>query len=132
MSQENVEVVRRLYEAYAAHDFQTALDLIAPDIEWDLSMRPDGKVYRGREGAIEAVRTWTGTWEAFSFELEELIDAGDQVVVIDRQSGRGKGSGMPLEESFAVVYTVEAGKVTRAVWFTNREDALAASGLERG
>lgn len=41
---------------------------------------------------VEAVRTWSGTWEDYSSEVEQIIDAGERVVVVDRQSGRGKGS----------------------------------------
>ena len=129
MSQENVAIVRRINDAYLKGDFETALSLIDPEVEFDLSMRPDGKVYRGHEGVIEGLRTWTGTWEAYRFEIEELIDAGEQVVAVDRQWGRGKGSGMPLEHSFSAVYTLRNGMVVRMVWFTNREDALEAAGL---
>ena len=129
MSQENVEIVRRITDAYVAGDFETALSLIDPDVEVDISMRPDGRGHRGHEGLIEALRTWTGTWEAYRVEIEELIDAGEHVVVIDRQSGRGKASGMPLQQSFAAVYTVRNGRVIRIAWFTNRAQALEAAGL---
>ena len=129
MSEENVEIVRRINDAYLAGDFETALGLIDPDVEFDISMRPDGKVYRGHEGVIEGLRTWTGTWEDYSFEVTELIDAGEHVIAVDRQSGRGKGSGMPLEHSFSAVYTIRDGMVVRMAWFTNRADALEAAGL---
>jgi uncharacterized protein len=129
MSEENVEIVRRIIDAYIAGDFEAALALIDPDVEFDISMRPDGKVYMGHAGVIEGLRTWTGTWDAYTFEIEELIDAGEHVIAVDRQSGRGKGSGLTLEHSFSAVYTIGNGKVIRMVWFTNRDDALEAVGL---
>ena len=129
MSQENVEIVRRILDAYLAGDFQTALGRIDPEVEFDLSMRPDGKVYRGHDGIVEGLRTWTGTWEDYSLEITELIDAGEHVIAVDRQSGRGKGSGMLLEHSFSNVYTLRDGKVVRVAVFTNREDALRAAGV---
>jgi ketosteroid isomerase-like protein len=129
MSQENVEIVRRILDAYLAGDFQTALGRIDPEVEFDLSMRPDGKVYRGHDGIAEGLRTWTGAWEDYSLEITELIDAGEHVIAVDRQSGRGKGSGMLLEHSFSNVYTLRDGKVIRVAVFANREDALRAAGV---
>ena len=129
MSRENVEIVRRILDAYLAGDFQTALGRIDPEVEFDLSMRPDGKVYRGHDGIVEGLRTWTGTWEDYSLEITELIDAGEHVIAVDRQSGRGKGSGMLLEHSFSNVYTLRDGKVVRVAVFTNREDAFRAAGV---
>jgi ketosteroid isomerase-like protein len=129
MSEENVEIVRGILDAYLAGDFQTALGRIDPEVEFDLSMRPDGKVYRGHDGIVEGLRTWTGTWEDYSLEITELIDAGEHVIAVDRQSGRGKGSGMLLEHSFSNVYTLRDGKVIRVAVFANREDALRAAGV---
>lgn len=129
MSEENVEIVRGILDAYLAGDFQTALGRIDPEVEFDLSMRPDGKVYRGHDGIVEGLRTWTGTWEDYNLEITELIDAGEHVIAVDRQSGRGKGSGMLLEHSFSNVYTLRDGKVVRVAVFTNREDAFRAAGV---
>ena len=129
MSEENVEVVRRMYDAYLSGDFETALALIDPEVVFDVSIRPEGKVYRGHEGVVEALRTWTGTWEAFRMEVEEIIDAGDQVVAVDTQSGRGRGSGLPLAQQTASVFTISDGKIVKVLWLTSREKALEAAGL---
>ena len=130
MSQENVEIIRRIYDAYLSGDFEAALSAIDPKVELDVShIRPEGKVYRGHEGVVEALRTWTGTWEAYRLEVEEIIDAGEHVVAVDRQSGRGRGSGVPLAKQFFAVFTLRDGKVIRMVWFSTREQALEAAGL---
>ena len=88
MSQENVEIVRRHMEAYLSGDNKTALAAYDPQVEFDASLRPEGHVYRGREGVAEAMRVWSGTWEDWNVEVEEIIDAGDHVLLIARESGR--------------------------------------------
>ena len=124
-----MEIVRRIYDAYVSGDFETAFALIDPDVTFDVSIRPEGKVYRGHQGVAEALRTWTGTWEAFRMELQELIDAGDKVIGVEHQSGRGRGSGLPLSQAYFSVFTLGGGKVTRIVWFQSRAEALEAAGL---
>ena len=129
VEQENVRVVRRVYDAYLSGNFEAALAMIDPEVEWDGSIRPEGRVYRGHDGVVEALRTWTGTWEAFRLEVEEIIDAGDHVIVVEQQSGRGKGSGLPLRQQNFSVFTLRDGRITRVVFARNRDDALEAAGL---
>jgi uncharacterized protein len=131
MSRENVEIVRQHLEAYLSGDNETALAAYDEEVEFDVSIRPDGRVYRGPEGVAELMRTWTGTWEDFRMEVEEIIDAGDRVIVVDHQSGRGKGSGAPLDQQTFTVYTLREGKIVRAVWLKTREEAFkTAAGLQ--
>jgi ketosteroid isomerase-like protein len=130
MSEENVEIVRRVYDAYLSGHFDAALAMIDPEVEWDGSIRPEGKIYRGHGGVIEALRTWTGTWEAFRLDVEEIIDAGDQVIVVEQQSGRGKGSGLPVRQQNFSVFTLRDGRIIRVVFARNRDEALEAAGLK--
>src|SRR4026209_1980769 len=90
MSQENAEIVRSCMEAFDAGDYETALEAFAPDIEYDLSHFPDGGVSLGHDGVREAFRIWLGTWEDYRQERDELVDAGDEVIVPVREYGRGK------------------------------------------
>jgi uncharacterized protein len=129
MSEENVEIVRRVYDAYLSGDFEAALAMIDPEVEWDGSIRPEGKVYRGHDGIVEALRTWTGTWEAFRLEVEEIIDAGDHVIAVEQQSGRGKGSGLPLRQQNFSIFALREGRITRVVFARTRDEALEAAGL---
>jgi len=129
MSEENVEVVRQMYDAYSRGDNEAALAAFDPEVEMDASVRPEGGVYRGRQGIAEALRTWSGTWEDFKIEVEEMIDAGERVLVVEHQTGRGKGSGIPLDEHTFSSFTCEAGKSDRLVWVPTRAAALAAAGL---
>jgi ketosteroid isomerase-like protein len=129
MSQENVEIVRRVYEAHRSGDFGTALALIDPDVRCDVSFRPDTRVFHGHQGVVDALNTWIGTWDGFSSVIEELIDAGDHVICVEQQSGRGKGSGIPLEQRVFAVFTIYAGKVVHMAWFFKRSEAREAAGL---
>jgi ketosteroid isomerase-like protein len=129
VSTENVELVRRLYDAYEAGDFEAAFELIDPAVEFDGTVRPEGKVWQGHEGIADALRTWTGTWESWRLDIEEIIDADPHVVALEKQSGRGKGSGLRWAEETATLFTLRDGKVVRMVWFTNRDAALEAAGL---
>src|SRR5687767_3494954 len=104
MSEENVEIVRRFYEAFMGSDGQAALALYSLDAEWDdTRFRPEGKVHQGREGLAELVRTWVGTWADYSFTLERVLDAGDRVVAICEERGTGKGSGLEMSTRNGVV-----------------------------
>jgi ketosteroid isomerase-like protein len=92
MSQENVEIVKRCIEAYQAGDLTASVVDFDPEVEFDMTFRPEGGIFRGHKGVAEGLRTRTGAFEGWSFEVEDVIDAGDQVLVISRESGRGKGS----------------------------------------
>ena len=129
MSQENVEIVRRCCEAFDRGDYECALELFDPDIEYDLSHFPDGGVYRGREGVREAFRIWMGTWEDYHQEREEPVDAGDQVILPTREHGRGKGSGAVLERLTFGVWTLRDGKAVHICFYSTMAEALEAVGL---
>ena len=90
MSLENVEIVRRCGEAFYRGDYQAALDALDPEVEYDLSHFPEGRVYHGHQGVRESFRIWLGTWEDYHQERVEIIDADDQVVVVVRERGARK------------------------------------------
>ncbi len=75
------------------------------------------------------MRTWVGTWANFKADVEEITDAGERVLVGERQTGRGEGSRIPLDQQFFTVYTLRAGKIVRVVWLSSRTEALEAAGL---
>jgi ketosteroid isomerase-like protein len=130
MSQANVEVVRRSLDAFERGDFDAAMDALDPRIEYDLTHFPDGKVYLGHDGVREAFRIWLGTWEDYRQEIDEVIDLGeDQVVVVLREFGRGKGSGIEVERPTAGVWTLRDGKALRIRFYAGKAEALAAAGL---
>ena len=144
MSQENVEIVRRAVEVLQAGmergDLGAAFDaglyapdagLIAPDAEW-ITPQFEGKrrVWRGREGAMEFMRTWTEEFENWSMRVERLIDAGgDRVVVLAHQTATGKASGVPVELASGHIYELKDGRVIRATFYGSHADTLHAAGL---
>jgi ketosteroid isomerase-like protein len=135
MSQENVEVVRRVYEASARRDSATVLALYDRDCELDNTRGAFGDVtgrgvYRGHEEIRRGFRELFEAWENYENECEELIDAGDQVISVSSARGRGRASGLEVEwKHEAGVWTVREGRIVRVVWFPTREEALEAAGL---
>jgi ketosteroid isomerase-like protein len=136
MSRENVEVVRRVYDAVGRRDTERVLSLYDPDVEWDGSRSPWAEVipgtalFHGHEELRRVFRLYYEMWETFEDNVEELIDADDQVVSVVTSRGRGRASGVEVEwAGNAGVWTIRDGKVIRVVWFPSREEALEAVGL---
>jgi ketosteroid isomerase-like protein len=129
MSQENVEIVRCSGEAFDRGDYQAALDALDPEVEYDLSHFPEGRVYHGHEGVRESFRIWLGTWQDYRLERLEIIDADDQVVVVVREVGRGKGSGVEVVREGYAVWTFQNGKCVHIRFYPSKDAALEAAGL---
>jgi ketosteroid isomerase-like protein len=130
VSQENVEIVRSFHEAFGEGDRVEWRRHFHPDVVWDIttSTMPEAKVYRGHEGVVEFFRDWLGTWDDYRQDTLEVIDAGDAVVTVFRQSGRGRSSGVETERLFFGVYELADSVVTRFRLFESREEALEAAG----
>jgi ketosteroid isomerase-like protein len=126
LSRENVEVVRRCLDDYARGDFGAALQALSPDIEWK-PLIPE--IFRGREGVERFVRRWLGTWDECSSEIDSIIDAGEQVVVLARERGRGRGSGVTVNEPVGQLRTVRDQLVVRVEMYESHAQALEAAGL---
>jgi ketosteroid isomerase-like protein len=93
MSQENVELVRNLFDATSRGDWDAVLAAYSPDIEWDdRDLRPEGAIHRGIDAMRQEMRAWFGTWTNYRQQVEQMLDAGEHVVVLVRESGEGKGS----------------------------------------
>ena len=131
MSQENVEVVRRQAEAYARGDWREAMSHFAPDVVYDITRNSvGGGVFHGLDGVRAGYREWLDTWDDYRVELVDVIDAGDdRVVVTTRQTGRGRVSGVAAEWTNGVVNTLRDGKVVRMDVYPSLADALEAVGL---
>ena len=130
MSRENVEVVRSGYEAFVRRDVQ-ALDpfaqrYLAPDFEFESVMT--GQVYKG---AQELRALAADLWETLDYVpvTEEIVDAGERVLMVLRGSGRGTRSGVPVTQRVAVLWTFAGERIVRGQSFTSRAEALEAVGL---
>jgi ketosteroid isomerase-like protein len=135
MSQENVEIIRRLYEAAAHRDSNAVLALYDPEVEVDMSHAPckdlvGSRFYHGHDGLRAFYREWNGAWESVESDVEELIDAGDRVISVETTRGRGLVSGAAVELHQCGIWTIRAGKIVRVEWLdATREEALEAAGL---
>lgn len=129
MSDENVEVVRGMLEAFRGQDWAAALDTYHEDAELDQSRMPGGGVYHGHDDIRAFYARWLGSWEKFEANPVELIDAGDEVIVIMKINGIGRTSGAAVTMQAADVYTVAGGRIARHVAYPDASDALEAAGL---
>jgi ketosteroid isomerase-like protein len=138
MSEENVEIVRNVIEAFQAgweRGDTAALNSVpvAPDAEWipAADLVGPASVYRGPEGFIEFMRTWTEEFEEWSSRLKRLVDAGDdRVVALFHQSATGKGSGVPVALDHGAIFELDDGRVIRMRIYRTEAEALEAAGLQ--
>src|SRR4051794_18535715 len=127
MSQENVDTVRRMYAAYARGDFEAGLSCLDPNIEFSQPEdEPGGGTYHGHAGVIEAFVKWTGAWEDYRVEVEELTDHGEGVLARTRHLGRGKDSGVEVDMRIFQLWTLRNGKVVRATMYYEEAEAREA------
>jgi ketosteroid isomerase-like protein len=129
MSQESVELIRRMYEAFHHGDADGALAYFDPAVEVDASVRADEGISHGRDGVAAMVATWVRAWDDWREEIEAIHDLGSQVVVVSTQRGRSKGSGIEVETRYAVRYEIRGDKITRMVLHSDPAEALEAAGL---
>ena len=129
MSKEAVETVREGFERWRS---ASLFDLLDPAIEWEVRPDlPDASTYRGHDGVRRLFARFMDVMSDMWFSPEELIEAGeDQVVVPLRWGGKGKGSGMEFEERRETwVFRVRNGKITHIKEFATRGEAFEAVGL---
>jgi ketosteroid isomerase-like protein len=126
---ENVEVLRKAYEAFSRGRFP--LDHLDPGVVWDESRRQvDPAVHQGHAGARRVFESRLEVFEDFRVEAEQFFDLGDRVLVFSRVRGRGKGSGADVDAQVASLYTFRGEKAVRVEYFGDREEALRSAGIE--
>ena len=127
-----MEIVRLAYERLNAGDIDGFLQSCATDYEFrDLPALPGSGVFIGHD----AMRGWyakvVDAFEDLRFEVEEFIDTtGDHVVLVNRATGHGRGSGATVELAFSTVVTLKHGKVTKVIVYADHADAPEAARLE--
>ena len=117
MSQENVALIRSIYEAFAAGDVPGVLGAMRADMEWNEAegfAYADGNPYVGPQAILEGVfARLVGEWDGFAAVPEEMLDAGDTVVVLGRYRGTYKATGRALDAQMAHIWRVADGKAAR-------------------
>jgi ketosteroid isomerase-like protein len=136
MSRENVELIRSVTEAWQRGEQEQTLEFVAEDVVWDATgvreAIPDiAGVYHGHDGIRAYWRRWLSAWRDLRFEIQDVLDAGDEVVLLIRNQRQwGRHTGIELEiPPYASVYTIRDGLITRVRWYMNQQDALDAAGL---
>jgi ketosteroid isomerase-like protein len=131
MSEENVEILRRMYEDWARGDLSA--DCFASEVEYSRigAETPD---MEGRWFGLDQLRTamleYIGSFSDLRIEAQRIIDLDEnRVLVLSRQTATGKQSGVPIDHEFADLYTLRDGKVTCFHSYWNRAEALRAAGL---
>ena len=132
MSEGSLAVVRACLDAWQRGAFDEALSLYSEDAVWRQTYGVEVRTYRGREGVARSMEEWVGAFVDYWLEFEELIDVGDKVVLVWREGGKGRTSGVEVEDTGATVFTVEDGLITRAEFYPSRAEALEAATSDAG
>jgi ketosteroid isomerase-like protein len=132
MSQENVEIVRRMYEAFHGGDADGALAYFDPEVEVDASVRVDEGIGHGRDAVNAMVARWLAAWDEWREEIEEIRDLDSRVLVISKQRGRAKGSGIEVETRYAVLYEIQDDLIKAMTLYATAAEAIEAAGLREG
>jgi len=131
MSQANVEIAKKVVDAFNRRDVEGFFALAASDFDWYPAMAAtvEGSGYRGRDGIEKFLVDIGDAWGEYRLVPNEFRDLGDRVLVLGRVEGRGRGSGVPVSTPWGVVYDFRDGKVSRAHAFFDHAEALRAAGL---
>jgi ketosteroid isomerase-like protein len=135
MAPSNVEIVRGFIDGVQAlvdgRDPGRAFDAVADDaVLVPAAEVPGRESYRGIDGFAAFMRIWTEAFESWSFELEQVVDAGEnRVAIVAYQRGLGKGSGAPVDLRFGGVCFFEEGVVVRTQLYIDPAEAFAVAGL---
>ena len=128
MSQENVEIVREVYDDWMQGDF-TGGKAFDPEVEFVMPDWPEGTETHGRKEMARACQAALGAWDEFVAAAGEFLDAGQHVVVITHVTARGKTSGVVTRATTATMWTFDSGKVVRLGLYWDSAKALEAAGL---
>ena len=131
MSQQNVEIVRAVCDAFSRGDFEASLAGLDPAVEMvgPPDLTASGSASHGHESTSQFMGTFLNSWDDYFYDVSNLIDGGDKVLVEGSQGGRGRESGVAVSEPIYTVFTVRAGKVIRVQILRDRSAALEAAGL---
>jgi ketosteroid isomerase-like protein len=132
LSERELELVKEGYRAFERGDLEWVLEHFHPEILVENRREgPDSGTFHGHSGFMRYLEGWLSAWEEFRMEPVEFIVAKDQVLVLLRQYGRGKGSQVELEEEVAHLWTVQGEKAVAYRVYTHQQEGLEAIGLTR-
>jgi uncharacterized protein len=126
MAPDNVELIRPIYQEWGRGNWRSSFDVYDPDMEWGWSSEflDLAGVFKDRRDPNPRLRAWLAGWDFWRADADEFLEIGDYVVVLASYHGRGKGSGVEIEQQGAHVFKLRDGKVVRLEIFASRERAL--------
>jgi uncharacterized protein len=131
MSNENADLIRRAYQAYASGDLAAMLEFVDPDLEWtylDPSLeQPTPQVCHGRQELEQVLRGWAG--HGLRAELEEVVGSGELVMVGVRRPGVDADFGRGGDDRAYSVFTVRDGRIVALRDCHDRQEALQLAGI---
>jgi ketosteroid isomerase-like protein len=131
MSQENVEVVRRAWDAFNRGDLDAFMADVAEDAEFEEDPAfPEAGVFRGREEVIAYVRGFQEQMRDHQFEVEEVRDLGDRALALLHETAQGASSGIDVDQHPAFLYEFKEARISRVRAYLRRSEALKAVGME--
>jgi ketosteroid isomerase-like protein len=131
MSQENMEILRRALPESAPANVAALFEILAEDVEWDyVGTFPEGlTTYHGPAEVREFLGHWAAAFDDFGFEAEEMVDAGDAVLIRLHQWGRGKDTGAQVDSRTWQLFTFHDGRIVHCRGYATKAEALEAAGL---
>jgi ketosteroid isomerase-like protein len=129
MSQENVEIVRRLWLVYVRRDYEASIAALDDAVElWsDPRANMETGLLNGREAVVASIGGFISSFDDYwCEEPEELIDVGDWVVVVVRSGGRGRTSGIPVSQVWTVAYKLRRGRIVRIEFHPDKREAMTS------
>jgi ketosteroid isomerase-like protein len=130
VSQENVEVVRAMFEHWARGEFPP--EFIDPDIVHTRigAQTPDMEgEWRGLEAFSRSFAQYLSAFSDLAIKADEIIDLDNRVLVLSRQTALGKSSGVPIDHELGDLFTLRGGKIVRYDSYWDRDEALRTVGL---
>jgi len=129
MSQENVEVMRAVMNAFAGEDLPAFLPLMDPDIQFEPHLAGVEGSYAGHDGVERFFADAFETFEVLDAKYPDIRDLGDRVLVLGTLRFEGRESGIQMENTLAIVARFREGLITHLKDYADRDQALEAVGL---
>ncbi len=125
-------LIRQATGAFNGQDIEAWVGALHSDIEIQFFGGFDsmlGARFEGEEGARRFFEDWFATFETMHVELQQFRDTGEEMLTVYELVGTGKESGAPVQLPGAAIYGFKGGKISRAAFYYDRDEALEAAGL---
>jgi ketosteroid isomerase-like protein len=130
MSSTNAEIVRAIYQTWARGDTNGLLELTDPEIRlYTRASHPDATVFLGHDGLLKILELDSAIFEEIRYEPHEFVELGDHVLVPVHQAGRGKASGVLIDQDIVTVWRLAGGRAVESRVYSTEREALADLGL---